>query len=314
MYAREGIDLPRSTMVGWAAQCAILLEPLAEEIKKYIFTSSQIHADDTTIKVLAPGAGKTKTGRLWTYVVDGKPHGDKSPRAACYYYSPDRKGIRPEEHLKDYKGVVHADAYGGYNNLYIDDKNVSTEIKEAGCWAHTRRKFYEVTVSNANAKIAIEAVEKIREIYEIESMIRGLAPEERLRVRQEKSKVLVEGLFKWFSKVLDDLSRKGSTAKAINYAMNNKKALMEFLENGKIEIDNNAAERAMRSIAIGRKNWMFAGSDAGGKTASMIYTIIETAKLNDINPWSYLKKVLDVIQDHKANRLSELLPWTLKLD
>jgi len=313
MFDREGIDISRSTMASWAGQSAKLLELLVDEIKKHILSSTHIHTDDTPIKVLSPGLGKTKIGRLWTYVKDGRPHGDQAAPAVCYYYSSDRKGARPEKHLKNYQGVLHADAYGGYDRLYPNEDNPDSKISEAACRAHTRRKFYEVTVANNNAIIATTVLEQMSDIYKIEAEISGLDPGRRLRTRQAKSKILVEEFFKTIKKALGKLPQKGSTAKAIRYALNNQEALMRFLGDGKIEIDNNAAERAMRSIALGRKNWMFAGSNNGGKTAATFYTIIETAKLNNVNPWLYLKKVLDVIQDYNSNKLVDLLPWNLKL-
>lgn len=314
MYAREDMELPRTTMAGWVGQCIKLLEPIAKEIQKHIFASAQIHGDDTPIKVLAPGLGKTKTGRLWTYVVDGRPHGETRPPAVCYFYSPDRKGIRPAEHLKDFTGVLHADAYSGYDKIYLDSEGKQTAIEEAGCWSHMRRKFYEVTVANDKANIAYAVLEQISGIYEIEAEIKGSSPEQRLQERQSRSKGLVEELFAGFRKAIAVLPQKSSTGKAISYALNNREALMRFLYNGRIEIDNNAAERAMRAVALGRKNWLFAGSDGGGHNAAVIYTIVETAKLNNINPWKYLKKVFDVIQDYKANKLAELLPWNIILE
>ena len=317
IYEREGIEISRGTLSGWAGSCARLLEPLINELKKQIFASSELHGDDTTLKVLARDLGKTKTARLWVYVRDGRPHGDTTPPAACYFYSPDRKGERPREHLKDFKGVLHADAYSGYDQVYLnkdDPKNhIPTNITEAACWAHTRRKFYEVVVTNDKASIATEVLDKIGEIYKIEAEIKGSDPGERLKRRQAESKILVEALFANFKKYQTQLAKKSTTANAINYALNNQVALMRFLSEGKIEIDNNAAERAMRSIAVGRKNWLFAGSDAGGHTAANIYSLIETAKLNNINPQVYLKQVLDRIQDHSSTKLAELLPWNIKL-
>ena len=316
MYGYEDIDISRSTMASWAGQCARLLTPLIEAIKKAVFSSPQIHGDDTTIRVLDSEFGKTKTGRIWTYVRDGRPHGDlKTPPAVCYFYSPDRKGERPAEHLKGFDGILHADAYAGYDQLYIGNKNnPDATITEAACWAHTRRKFYEVTQANDKASIAQDALEKIGEIYKIEDGIRGLKPGQRKKVRQAKSKSLVKKLFASWKKSYALLPKKSTTAQAIAYAQNNQAALMRFLDNGKIEIDNNAAERAMRAIAIGRKNWLFAGSDRGGDTAAALYTIIETVKLNNINPWKYLQKVLSVIQDHNSCKIEELLPWNLKLE
>jgi transposase len=313
IYAREGIEISRNTMTGWASQCSKLLDPLIDLLKQSVFASEYLHGDDTPIKVLAPGLGKTKTGRIWVYARDGRPCGNKTPPAIVYYYSEDRKGKRPAAHLKDFSGVLHADAYPGYDNLYISDKNPESTISEAACWAHTRRKFYEVTVANDKANIAISILEQISEIYKIEADIRGLDPDQRLENRQQYSKKLVDELFANLKKHRNNLPQKSSTVKAINYAINNKDALMRFLDDGQIEIDNNAAERAMRGIALGRKNWMFAGSDKGGHTAANIYSLIETAKLNNINPWRYLEKVFDVIQDYNSNKLHELLPWNITL-
>jgi len=313
IYEREGIELSRATMAGWAAQCTNLLMPLVDELRKSIFTSSQLHGDDTPIKVLAPGLGKTKTGRIWTYVRDGRPFGDVVPPAVCYYYSPDRKGSRPEAHLKNYTGILHADAYAGYNKLYVKEDNRDATIEEAACWAHTRRKFYEITVSNTQANIALQVLDIIGKIYKIEAEIKGYPPDHRLEHRQSRSKSLVDHLFKWLQKTYLLLPKKSSTARAIYYALGNKDALMRFIDNGKIEIDNNAAERAMRSIAVGRKNWMFAGSDNGGHTAATMYSLIETAKMNGINPHLYLQKVLSVIQDYNSQKISELLPWNIEL-
>lgn len=315
IYEREDIELSRSTMTSWASRCAELLGPVVDEIRKSVLTAEQIHGDDTIVKVLAPGLGKTKTGRIWTYVRDTRPHGDiTTPPAACYFYSPDRKGERPQTHLKNFTGILHADAYGGYDKLYAaNDENGDAKITEAACWAHTRRKFYEVTQTSDKASIAQNALEKIAEIYAIEKAIKGLEPDKRREIRQKQSKELVDNLFSHWKKYRAELPAKSPTLQAIAYAENNQAALMRFLGNGKIEIDNNAAERAMRSIAIGRKNWLFAGSDKGGETAAGMYTIIETAKLNNINPWKYLSKVLSLIQDHNSQKIVDLLPWNLSL-
>lgn len=308
IYGWEGIELPRSTMAGWVGQCSRLIEPLLEELRKYVFASSHLHGDDTPVKVLAPGLGKTKTARIWTYVRDGRSYGTSEPPAICYYYSPDRKGERPAAHLENFAGVLHADAYAGYDRIYGET------VTEAACWAHTRRKFYEVTVASDNANIAAEAVEQIDKIYAIEGEIKGLEPLERLKRRQEHSKELVEKFFITIKKHYDKLPRKSMTAKAIAYALNNEIALGRFLEDGKIQVDNNAAERAMRGIALGRKNWLFAGSDSGGETAATFYSLIETAKLNDINPWQYLKAALARIQDHNSTKIAQLLPWNIILE
>ena len=308
---REGIEIARSTMAGWVAGCGLLIEPIVEEIKKVIFGASEIHGDDIPIKVLEPGLGKTKIGRIWDYVLDGRPHGSDVPPAVCYFYSPDRKGERPKSHLKDFEGTLHADAYSGYKHVYKSEKYPDNKIDEAACWAHTRRKFYEITLANPNATIANQVLEQISKIYKIEEEVRGLPPEERQKRREKNSKELIEELFVNFKKVLSKLAKKGSTALAIKYALNNEIALKRFLEDGRIEIDNNAAERALRAIAIGRKNWLFAGSDNGGKAAANIYTVIETAKMNGLNPEIYLKKVLSKIQDYNSQKVADLLPWNI---
>jgi len=314
IYEREGLELSRSTMAGWVGQCSRLLEPLIDALKADIFASDQIHGDDTPIRVLAPGLGKTKTGRIWAYVRDGRPCADETPPAVCYFYSPDRKAIRPEEHLKNFAGKLHADAYSGYNKLYKNDENPDATAVEAACWAHTRRKFYEVTVAITNAGIASDALDKIGKLYEIEKKIRGKKSEKRLAERQKYSVEIVDEFFEWLKKCRAKLPKKSQTTKAINYALNLENALRRFLDDGKIEIDNNAAERAMRPIAIGRKNWMFAGSDNGGESAAAIFSLIETAKLNGINPQKYLTAVLAKIQDHNSQNLHQLLPYNLKLE
>lgn len=308
IYQREeNVILSRSTMASWGGVCARLLNIIVDEIKKEVFNSSHIHGDDTIIKVLAPELGKTKTGRLWAYARNGKNHGSNIPPAICYFYSPDRKGTRPAKHLENFKGIFHADAYPGYDKLYGND------ITEAACWAHTRRKFYEVTVTNDKANIATEILSRISQLYKIEEDIRGFLPDKRLENRQQKSKSLIDDLFKRLKYLKNKLPTKSITAKAIYYALNNEEALKRFLTDGKIEIDNNAAENAMRPIALGRKNWLFAGSDNGGETAANIYSITETCKINNINPQKYLSKVLSAIQSHKVKDIAQLLPWNVKL-
>ena len=308
MYERDGIIIPRSTMSSWAHQCAKLLWPLIEELRNTIFASSALHGDDTPVKVLAPGLGKTKVGRIWVYVRNGQGHGDNTPPAVCYYYTPDRKGERPREHLKNFKGILHADAYSGYNGVYAQG------ITEAACWAHSRRKFYEITTTSDNANIASATLEEIGKLYKVEEEIRGLNPDKRKEYRQLHAKSIVERLFAKFKSSLSKLPKHSLTAQAIKYALNNEEALKRYLDNGKIEIDNNIAERSIRGIAIGRKNWLFAGSDKGGETAAAMYTLIETAKLNNVNPWKYMHRVLSTIQDHNSKKLAELLPWNIKFE
>ena len=314
IFEREDIDIARSTLSGWVKQCRTLLKPLNTALQNYVFEASHLHGDDTPIKVLNPGFGKTKTGRIWTYVRDGRPWGDTSPPAVCYYYSPDRKGERPREHLKDYEGVFHADAYAGYDQLYKTDANPDGKIIEAACWAHMRRKFYDVTVASPNAKAALQILQDISKIYAIESDITGQPPEKRLQARQEHSKPLVNALFETLTTLLPKVPKKGETAKAITYALKQKEALMRFLDDGKIQIDNNTAERSIKPIALGRKNFLFAGSDSGGESAASMYYLIQTLKMNHINPWKYLHKVLSVIQDHPISKIHELLPWNIQLE
>ncbi len=309
MYMREEVEIARSTLASWAGQCARLLDPLVQELRKEVFSSTHIHGDDTPVKVLAPNAGKTKTGRIWVYLRDGRAYGDETPPAVCYFYSPDRKGERPKDHLQDFKGVLHADAYAGYDGIYKDQ-----EIKEAGCWSHSRRKIYEVAIISDNAAIANTSLEEISNLYKIEEEIKGMEPEERVKQRQKESKEIVEGLFSMWKKSYKKLPRQGGTAKAIAYALNNEEALKRFLEDGKIAIDNNPSERALRPIAIGRKNWLFAGSDTGGETAANLYTLIETSKANGLEPWKYMHYVLANIQDYNSQKLADLLPWNVNLN
>jgi len=307
IFERQGIIIPQSTMSRWMMKCEQLLQPLIEVLRKEIFAGSHIYGDDTPVRVLAPGTGKTKTGRFWVYVRDGRPHGDnQTPPAVCYFYSSDRKGIRPEEHLKDFTGVLHADAYSGYNGLLETNK-----IQKAGCWAHVRRKFYEVTVASDNAKIALDSLDDIGKIYDIERKVRGRDPGIRLEIRKKESSSIIDDLFKNWKKIHRQLPQKSSTAKAISYALNNETHLRRFLSDGKIEVDNNAAERAMRPIAVGRKNWLFAGSDKGGIAAAAMYSLLETCELGNVNPWEYMRWVLSKIQDYNSQKLNELLPWNM---
>lgn len=310
IYQRDNLDISTSSLASMVGQCSRLLQPLIDNLRANIFSSSHIHGDDTPIRVLAKGAKKCKLGRIWVYVRDGRPCNSEQPPAACYYYTPDRKGIRPAEHLQGFKGVFHADAYPGYDKIYSDNP----EILEAICWFHARRKFYEVAVIQPNATIACQAVEKIAKLYKIENYARGKSADERLKIRKEYSQPLVDELFEWMKSNRSKVPKKGKTYASITYALNNETAMRLFLEDGNVEIDNNAAERALRFIAIGRKNWMFAGSDAGGEMAANIYSLIETAKLNKVNPRKYLEYVLNHIQDHNSQKLEELLPWNVNLD
>jgi transposase len=302
---REGVDLSESTLGGVVGGTHQLLRPLMEALQRYVFAASKLHADDTPINVLAPGNGKTKQGRLWVYTRDDRPAGDKTAPAVWFRYSPDRKGSHPQTHLKDYQGILQADAYPGYNAIFE-----TGQVIEAACWAHARRKFYDIHEMGPTP-ITTYVLGKIGALYQIESGIRGSPPDRRREVRQEFAKPIVEGLHLWLKEQLTTVSRKSLTADAIGYAMNQWQALCRYLDNGLIEIDNNAAERALRTVALGRKNYLFLGSDAGGERAATMYSLLGTVKLNGMNPERYLRHVLSVIADYPVNRVSELLPWNV---
>jgi transposase len=304
-YAREGIELDVSTLADWVGACAATLMPIVEAILAHLFSAERIHADDTTVPVLAKG--KTRTGRLWTYVRDDRPFGGPDPPAAAFFYSPDRGGEHPERHLASYAGLMQADAYAGFNRLYEAGRKPGP-IVEAACWAHARRKFFDLARIN-KAPIAIEAVERIDALFAIEREINGMTPQERQRVRDERSRPLVIELETWLRERRAKLSSKNDTAKAIHYSLKRWTALTRFLDDGRLCMSNNAAERAVRCVAVGRKNWTFAGSEEGGRRAATIYTLIETAKLNDIDPQAWLADVLARLPDHPAKHIGDLLPW-----
>ena len=254
---------------------------------------------------LAPGLGKTKTGRLWTYVRDDRPAGDTTPPAVWFAYTPDRKGEHPKEHLKKFQGTLQADGYAGFDQIYE-----AGSIREAACWAHVRRKFYDIQVAHKSA-VAAEALERIAALYAIEKEIHGWSPEERRRIRNDRSRPLLESLKQWLEEILGRLSKKSDTAVAVRYALGRWEALMRYCDDGCLEIDNNAAERSLRAVALGRKNYLFAGSDRGGESAAVLYSLIGTAKLNGIDPEAYLRNVLSRIAEHPINRIEQLLPWNV---
>jgi transposase len=311
IYAREGVDLSRSTMADWVGKASALLEPLVARLRAHVFVANRLHGDDTPVPVLEPGKGKTKTGRLWTYVRDGRPFGDEMPPATCYFFSPDRKSQHPKEHLAIFSGVLHADGYAGFRDLYEPRKpGELPTVLEASCWAHVRRKFFDLTTSNP-APIAEEALRRIGELYDVEKAVRGEPPDLRKARRQTISKPRIDALRQWLDDNLKRLPHKSGTAAAIRYTLSRWASLCRFLDDGTIEIDNNAAERAIRPIAIGRKNWLFAGSDKGGERAAAILSLVETAKLNRIDPEAYLRLALTRIADHPINKVDELLPWNI---
>jgi transposase len=306
IFAREGIELDRSTLADWVGGASALLEPLVNAIGRYVLKTDKIHGDDTPVPVLCPGRGTTKQGRLWTYVRDDRPAGSQDAPAVFFRYSPDRKGERPRAHLANFSGVLQADAYAGFDRLYGE------KIREAACWAHVRRKFYDLHVSLASP-LALEALERIGRLYQIEEEIRSRPPDARAAARQARAGPELKLLHDWLHQTVTTLSKKSELAKAIRYALSNWVALNRYCDDGRLEIDNNAAERALRAVALGRKNWLFAGSDEGGERAASMYTLIGTAKLNGLDPQAYLRYVLGGIADHPINRIEELLPWNVVL-
>ena len=308
IYAREGVDLDRSTLAGWVGASSDLLAPLVDAIRKHVLSAGKLHADDTPVPVLAPGLGKTRTGRLWTYVRDDRSSADAAAPAVWFAYSPDRKGEHPKRHLQDFTGTLQADAYAGFHHLYDTGR-----ISEAACWAHARRKFHEIHVAHPSP-ITTEAIERIATLYAIEKEIRGTTPDTRRQVRQTRAAPLLENMHAWLDSILPRLSKKSDTAAAIRYALSRWRALTRYAEDGTLEIDNNAAERALRVVALGRKNYLFAGSDQGGERAAALYSLLGSAKLNELDPEIYLQHVLERIADHPISRIEELLPWNMSLD
>jgi transposase len=307
IYAREGVQLRRSTLADWVGSSSKLLEPLNEALRKYVMSTRKLHVDDTPVPVLEPGRGRTKTGRLWTYVRDERAAAQTTAPAVWFAYSPDRSGRHPHQHLTTFKGTLQADAYAGFNRLYE-----SGEVEEAACWAHVRRKLFDIQQTNASP-LAAQALEHIAELYVVESEIRGRPPDERKQVRQARSLPRLAALHEWMRNTLTKVSRKSDIAAAIGYALGRWPALLRYCDDGLLEIDNNTAERALRAVAIGRKNYLFAGSDAGGERAAAMYSLIGSAKLNGLDPEAYLRHVLTRIADHPINRITELLPWNVAL-
>jgi len=303
MFARQGVELEPSTLADWVGQCYTLLRPLTEAIRRHVLSAQKVHADDTPVPVLAPGNGQTKTARLWVYTRDDRPAGDETPPAVWFAYSPNRKGEHPQGHLKHFKGTLQADAFAGFAPLYE-----SGAVREAACWAHVRRKFHDLHLAHASP-LATEAVQRIGALYAIEREIRGKPPDIRRSVRQARARPLINALRVWFQMTLSSLSQKSKLAEALRYALTRWRALIRFIDDGTIEIDNSAAERALRCVSLGRKNYLFCGSDAGGDRAASIYSLIGTCKLNGVEPEAYLRNVISRIADHPVNQIEALLPW-----
>jgi transposase len=308
-FALEGIELDTSTLADWVGACTATLAPLTDLIRAHVLAAERLHGDDTTVPVLAKG--KTVIGRLWTYVRDDRPFGGPAPPAAFFCYSPDRSGKHPRQHLASYTGILQADAYGGYAELYAPERRPSP-ITEAGCWAHARRNFYELAQLR-QAPLALEAVRQIDAIFDLERDINGCTLNQRLAVRQDRTRPLVDAFEAWMREQKSNLSRHAELAKAMDYMLKRWPSFTRFLDNGRICLTNNAAERALRGIALGRKAWLFAGSDRGGERAAAIYSLIATAKLNNVNPQAWLADALHRIHDHPARQLEQLLPWNWKI-
>ena len=316
IYAREGIEIERGQLAEWLGHLAWLLTPLAELIAKHVFAGRVIHADDTPVPVLAPGAGKTKTGRQWVYLRDERPHGGTAPPAVLYRYTPDRKGEHCRAELARFTGWLHADGYAGFARLYeIEGADRSTlpvagppRVAEVACWAHVRRYFFD-EMKATDSPIAKEAVERIGALFDIERMIKGAEPERRCEVRQRLAKPRIDELAVWLDDKLRRLAGRSDLAGAIRYARRRWPELTRYLDDGRLEISNNAAENQVRPLKLGAKNWLFAGSDAGGRRAALFYTLIGTAVLYGVEPEAWLRDILTRIGRHPVNRLAELLPW-----
>ncbi len=311
IYAREGVDLDRSTMAEWLGKITTLLTPLAEAIARYVKRGAAIHADDAPVKLLSPGNKKTKTAKVWTYVRDERPWSGSGPPAVRYVFSTDRKKQHPVGHLDGYQGWVHADDYAGFKDIFdpLKTKKLgAAPAKEMACLAHVRRKFVDI-FSGKGSATAQEVIERIAKLYAVEKAAKGLSPEERVAMRQEHAKPVFDELEAFLHEILPRYSGKSPMAKAIRHALSRLTKARAYTSNGVLAADNNAAERAMKPVAIGRRNWTFAGSEGGGKAMAVAYTLIETAKMNGVEPQAWLTDVIARIADHKISRIDELLPW-----
>ena len=303
IFEREGLDLDRSTLADWVGKSTALLEPLADAIGRHVFSAEAIFADDTPISMLAPGTGKTQTARLWTYARDERPWGGQAPPAAWYRFSGDRKGQHPKDHLARFRGWMHADGYAGFEDLYR-----SGTIREVACMAHVRRKFVDIHRSHGSP-IAGEAIGRIAQLYAVEKEARGSPPDRRTELRKAHAAPVFDDLQRWLAMRLTEISGKSPLAAAIRYALTRMDRLRPYLDHGILELDNNTAERGMRAIALGRKNYLFVGSEAGGNAAAIAYTLIETAKLNAVDPHAWLADTLARIPDYKITKVDDLMPW-----
>ena len=308
IYSREGVALERSTLADWVGQVSHLLRSLNNALNQYVMAATKLHGDDTPVPVLQPGRKTTKLGRLWGYLRDDRPAGSSDAPAVWFSYSPDRKGRWPAEHLANYNGTLQADGYAGYNALYA-----TGNIHEAACWAHVRRKFYDIDQVQPDS-FATQVLKSIAELYAIEKQIKGKPPDKRMAIRQEQAKPRLDKLKIQLRETLGGVPKKLPLAKAIHYALVRWDALVRYTNDGAIEIDNNPIEREIRPIALGRKNYLFAGSDSGGERAAMMCSLLNTAKLNGVEPEAYLTHVLSHIADHPVNQVEELLPWNVALD
>ena len=304
IYARQGVNLDRSTLADWVGRAAFTLRPVYERLFAVLKGSGKLFADETTAPVLDPGRGRTKTGQLWAYARDDRPWGGSDPPGVAYVYAPDRKAERPSMHLAGFKGILQVDGYAGYRPLAE-----RCDVELAFCWSHVRRRFYELAAAGP-APIASEALERIAKLYAIESMIRGRAAEQRHTIRQQQSRPIIDDLETWLRSKLELISQKTKLAEAIRYALSRWPGLISFIDDGRIEIDNNVVERSIRPIALNRKNALFAGSDGGGEHWAIIASLIETCKLNAIEPQGYLTDIISrIASGHSNSRIDELLPW-----
>jgi transposase len=304
IFARHGVEIDRSTLANWVGGACWWLESLHERLAAHVFAATEIFADDTPIPVLDPGRGRTKTGRLWVYARDQRGWSGPDPPVAVYFYSPDRKGERPASHLKGFRGVLQVDGYAGFERL-----TAGGDVILAACWAHARRKFYELNEA-IGSPIASEALRRIGELYAIEKRVRGQSAEVRMRIRKALSRPAVDQMKRWLEQELARIPGRGRLAEAIRYALVRWDALCRFLDDGRIELDTNPVERAIRPVALGRKNHLFAGSDGGGERWAVVCSLIETAKLNNVEPYAYLNDVLQRLVDgHPMSRIDDLLPW-----